>query len=53
MREEAGLWLEDAEYHFDCAKDMLERSRYNYALWLARQSVEKALKATANFLPLI
>lgn len=42
MREEAGLLLEYAEYDFDCAKDVLERFRYNYAVWLARQSVEKA-----------
>ncbi len=46
MREEARLWLEDAEYDYGSAVDMLDRSRYNYAVWLARQSVEKALKAS-------
>jgi len=45
LRREAQLWLEDAEYDLQCAQDMLEKKRYNYAVWLARQSVEKALKA--------
>lgn len=46
MRKEAELWVEDAEYDIGCAKDMLSKKRYNYAVFLSRQSVEKMLKAS-------
>jgi len=45
MREDIRLWQEDAHYDLDCARDMLEHSRFNYVVWLARQAVEKMLKA--------
>lgn len=45
MRKEIELWVEDAEYDLGCAKDMLSKKRYNYAVFLSRQSVEKMLKA--------
>ncbi len=45
MREEAKLWLDDAKYDLDSAQDIFKSARYNYAVWLARQSSEKALKA--------
>lgn len=45
MREEARLWIKDALYDLECAADMLERGRCNYAVWLSRQAVEKLLKA--------
>jgi len=45
MRAEIRMWQEDAHYDLDCAGDMLEKERYNYVVWLARQAVEKALQA--------
>lgn len=45
MREEAQLWLDDAIYDLESAQVMFDGARYNYAVWLARQAVEKALKA--------
>ena len=45
MRADIGMWLEDAHYDMDCARDLLAARRYNYVVWLARQAVEKALKA--------
>lgn len=45
MRKEAELWRDDALYDLDCARDMLEKGRWNYVVWLARQAVEKMLKA--------
>lgn len=45
MRTEARLWIDDAHYDLDTARDMLEHGRWNYAVFLARQAVEKALKA--------
>jgi HEPN domain-containing protein len=45
MREDIRLWQEDARYDLDCAQDMLEHERFNYVVWLARQAVEKMLKA--------
>lgn len=45
MREEARLWLDDAQYDLESAQIMFGNARNNYAVWLARQAVEKALKA--------
>lgn len=45
MRAEAKLWMDDARYDLDTARDMLEHGRWNYAVFLARQAVEKMLKA--------
>ncbi len=45
MRAEARFWIDDAKWDLECAQDMLDRERYNYAVWLSRQSVEKLLKA--------
>ncbi|MEW6069919.1 MAG: HEPN domain-containing protein [Candidatus Thermoplasmatota archaeon] len=45
VRKEAELWAKDALYDFECAKDMLRNKKYNYAVFFARQSVEKMLKA--------
>lgn len=45
MREEARLWLDDAKYDLESAQDLFKSARYNYTVWLARQAVEKALKA--------
>jgi HEPN domain-containing protein len=45
MREEAKLWLDDAQYDLESAQIMLKAERSNYAVWMARQAVEKALKA--------
>lgn len=45
MRAEARLWIEDAHYDLDTARDMVEHARWNYAVFLARQAVEKVLKA--------
>lgn len=45
MREEAELWTHDSDYDLECARIMLDNGRHNYAVWLARQAVEKALKA--------
>jgi HEPN domain-containing protein len=45
MRNDIRMWQEDAQYDLDCARDMLEHERFNYAVWLARQAVEKMLKA--------
>jgi HEPN domain-containing protein len=45
VRTEAKLWVKDALYDLDCASDMLEKKRFNYAVWFARQAVEKMLKA--------
>jgi HEPN domain-containing protein len=45
MREEARFWLDDAIWDLDCAQDMLDNERYNYAVWLSRQAVKKLLKA--------
>jgi HEPN domain-containing protein len=45
MRVDVRLWQEDARYDFDCAQDMLEHERFNYAVWLSRQAAEKMLKA--------
>ena len=45
MRPEAQLWIEDAHYDLDTARDMLEHDRWNYSVFLARQAVEKLLKA--------
>lgn len=46
MRKEIIMWVEDADYDLECAMDMLEKKRYNYAVFLSRQSVEKILKAS-------
>ncbi len=45
MRREAEFWRDDALYDLECAKDMLDKGRWNYVVWLARQAVEKMLKA--------
>lgn len=45
MRKEAELWKEDSDYDLATAQDLYEKKRYNYAVFLARQSVEKLLKA--------
>ena len=45
MREESRFWVDDAIWDLECAQDMLESERCNYAVWLSRQSVEKLLKA--------
>ncbi|HID61530.1 MAG TPA: HEPN domain-containing protein [Anaerolineae bacterium] len=45
MRNDIRMWQEDAHYDLDCAHDMLAHGRFNYAVWLARQAVEKMLKA--------
>jgi HEPN domain-containing protein len=45
MRKEAELWKEDSDYDLATAEDPYEKKRYNYAVFLARQSVEKLLKA--------
>ncbi|HHW14294.1 MAG TPA: HEPN domain-containing protein [Firmicutes bacterium] len=45
MRHEAELWVKDALYDLDCARDMLEKRRHNYAVWFSRQAAEKMLKA--------
>jgi len=45
VREEAQLWLDDAIYDLESAQIMFKGARYNYAVWLARQATEKALKA--------
>ena len=45
MRKEAELWIKDSDYDLATAIDLLEKKRYNYAVFLARQSVEKLLKA--------
>jgi HEPN domain-containing protein len=45
MRKEAELWIEDSDYDLGTAEDLLEKKRFNYAVFLARQSVEKLLKA--------
>ena len=45
MRKEAEMWMEDAEYDLGCAKDLLEKERYNYAVFFSRQAVEKILKS--------
>ncbi|MBU7025743.1 MAG: HEPN domain-containing protein [Theionarchaea archaeon] len=45
MRKEAELWIKDSDYDLATATDLLEKKRYNYAVFLARQSVEKLLKA--------
>ena len=37
--------MEDAQYDLDCARDMFEKERFNYVVWLSRQAVEKMLKA--------
>jgi HEPN domain-containing protein len=45
MREETRFWVDDATWDLECAQDMLDRERYNYAVWLSRQAAEKLLKA--------
>jgi len=45
MREEARFWVDDAVWDLECAQDMLDNERYNYAVWLSRQAAEKLLKA--------
>lgn len=45
MREEARFWVDDATWDLECAQDMLDHGRHNYAVWLSRQSIEKLLKA--------
>jgi HEPN domain-containing protein len=45
MRREAELWIKDSDYDFVTAEILMENHRYNYAVFLARQSVEKLLKA--------
>ncbi|MBU7047597.1 MAG: HEPN domain-containing protein [Theionarchaea archaeon] len=45
MRKEAELWIEDSDYDLATAEDLLEKKRFNYVVFLARQSVEKLLKA--------
>ncbi len=45
MRKEAELWIKDSDYDLATAKDLREKKRFNYAVFLARQSVEKLLKA--------
>lgn len=45
MRKEAELWMKDSDYDLATAEVLLENERYNYAVFLARQSVEKLLKA--------
>ncbi|MBU7011409.1 MAG: HEPN domain-containing protein [Theionarchaea archaeon] len=44
MRKEAELWKKDSDYDLATAEDLYEKKRYNYAVFLARQSVEKLLK---------
>lgn len=39
MRREAELWIKDSDYDLGTAEDLLEKKRYNYAVFLARQSV--------------
>ncbi len=45
MRAEARLWIDDAHYDLETARDMLEHGRWNHAVFLARQATEKMLKA--------
>lgn len=45
MREEARFWVDDAIWDLECAQDLLDNERHNYAVWLSRQSAEKLLKA--------
>ena len=44
MREEARFWIDDAIWDLEGAQDMFNNERYNYAVWLSRQSTEKLLK---------
>ena len=45
MREEARFWVDDAIWDLECAQDLMDNERHNYAVWLSRQSAEKLLKA--------
>lgn len=45
MCEEARFWVDDAIWDLECAQDLLDNERHNYAVWLSRQSAEKLLKA--------
>lgn len=45
MRKEAEMWIKDSDYDLATAEDLREKKRFNYAVFLARQSVEKLLKA--------
>ena len=45
MRKEAELWIKDPDYDLATAEDLREKKRFNYAVFLARQSMEKLLKA--------
>lgn len=49
MRPEIEIWIEDANYDLETAKDLFEKKRYSYAIFLSRQSVEKILKANYFF----
>lgn len=49
MRPEIEIWIEDANYDLETAKDLFEKKRYSYAVFLSRQSVEKILKANYLF----
>lgn len=45
MRREAKNWYDGALVDLEEARDALSRGRYNWAIFAAHQSVEKALKA--------
>jgi HEPN domain-containing protein len=45
MRKEAELWIKDSDYDLATAEDLYDKKRFNYTVFLARQSVEKLLKA--------
>ena len=45
MREEATNWLAESDATMTAAGHMMAAKQFNFAVWVARQSVEKALKA--------
>lgn len=44
MRQEAEHWLQDADNDLAAARNMAEHGMHNWAVFAARQAVEKALK---------
>ncbi|NLH88487.1 MAG: HEPN domain-containing protein [Firmicutes bacterium] len=45
MREEARFWIDDALWDLECAQNMSDNERRNYAVWRSRQATEKLLRA--------
>jgi HEPN domain-containing protein len=45
MKPETQLWIEDADYDLESAKEMLESKRYFFVVFMCHLTIEKLLKA--------